>query len=94
MKPIELELLLNFLITEMEKKGLVITNYTFALDEEFVDICNEFCGTDSSIDKYKEILQQSITHEYIKNRTMDPLTYLAITQKGLGVVSSNRLKKN
>ncbi|MCL9682740.1 hypothetical protein [Legionella maioricensis] len=93
MKPITFELLLNFLVSEMEKKGLVITNYTFALDNEFVRACNEFCGTSSKIDKYREILQQCITHEYIRNKTVSPLTCLAITQKGVGIVSSNRRSK-
>jgi hypothetical protein len=74
----------------MEKNGLVTTNYTFALDNEFVHVCNEFCGTTSNMNKYREVLQQCITHEYIKNRTASPLTCLAITQKGVGIVNSNR----
>lgn len=86
-------MLLNFLVTEMEEEGFVISNYIFGLDQEFIEACNAFCGTDSLLDEYHDILHQCITHNYITHRTMSPLTCLAITQKGMAVVSSNRRTK-
>lgn len=93
MKSIEFEFLLNFLVSKMEEKGLVITNFTFSLDKEFVDECNKFCDTNSDMDKYHEILKHCITHEYIRNMTADPFGCIAITQKGVGIVASNRRVK-
>jgi hypothetical protein len=93
MKSIEFESLLNYLVFEMEKQGFVTTNYHFSLDEEFVDLCNGFCNSNSNLNEYTNILNQCITQEYIARTTFDLWSNLAITRKGMGVVLSNRRVK-